>query len=147
MSEKLSQFSKNEKPMMVFVNLPVKNLDRTIGFFTKLGFDFNPQFTDEKATCMIISETSFVMLLHDKFFQTFTKKKVSDATTSTEVIVALSAKSRKEVDDMMKKALLAGGKESREPQDQGWMYGRGFQDIDGHLWEVIYMDESALDKA
>jgi predicted lactoylglutathione lyase len=128
----------------IFVNLPVKDLNKTIDFFTKLGFKFNPQFTDENATCMIVGDDIFVMLLVEKFFKTFTKKEISDTSKNTEVIVALSVEGRENVDQMINKAIEYGGKESREPQDHGWMYGRSFEDIDGHLWEIIYMDESAL---
>ena len=130
----------------IFVNLPVQDLNRTVEFFTKLGFSFNPQFTDENATCMVIGEDIFVMLLVEKFFKSFTKKEICDATKNAEVIVALSAESRENVDQMISRVIEAGGRESREPQDHGWMYGRGFQDIDRHLWEVIYMDVSALQK-
>jgi uncharacterized protein len=130
----------------IFVNLPVKDLNKTIEFFTKLGFKFNPQFTDENATCMIIGseDNIFVMLLVEKFFKTFTKKEICDTSKNTEVIVAVSADSREKVDQMMSKAIESGGVESRDPQDHGWMYGRSFEDIDGHLWEIIYMDESAI---
>jgi uncharacterized protein len=128
----------------IFVNLPVKDLNKTLEFFTKLGFKFNPQFTDENATCMIVGDDIFVMLLVEKFFKTFTKKQISDTSKNTEVIVALSVEGREKVDQMINKAIEAGGRESREPQDHGWMYGRSFEDIDGHLWEIIYMDESAL---
>ena len=128
----------------IFVNLPVKNLNKTIEFFTKLGFKFNPQFTDENATCMIVGEDIFVMLLVEKFFKTFTKKEICDTSKNTEVIVALSVEGREKVDKMINKAIEAGGRESREPQDHGWMYGRSFEDINGHLWEIIYMDENAL---
>lgn len=128
----------------IFVNLPVKDLSRTVEFFKMLGFTFNPQFTDENATCMIINDNIFVMLLVEKFFKTFTKKEICDTTKDTEVIIALSTESREKVDEMMQNVLEAGGKESREPQDHGWMYGRSFQDINGHLWEIIYMDEKAL---
>jgi hypothetical protein len=130
----------------IFVNLPVKNLNRSVEFFTKLGFKFNPQFTDENATCMIVGEDIFVMLLVQKFFKTFTTKEISDATKSTEVILALTAESREEVDGMINKVIKAGGVEPNEPQDHGWMYGRSFQDIDGHLWEVFYMDSSAVNQ-
>ena len=130
----------------IFVNLPVRDLNKTIEFFTKLGFTFNPQFTNENATCMIISEDIFIMLLVEKFFKTFTKKEICDTAKNTEVIMALSAESREKVDQMTTKAIEAGGRETRERQDHGWMYGRAFQDIDGHLWEVIYMDESAIKK-
>jgi uncharacterized protein len=130
----------------IYVNLPVKDLNKTVEFFTKLGFTFNPQFTDENATCMIIDSNIFVMLLVEKYFGTFTKKAISDTTKDTEVIIALATESREKVDEMLSNVLKAGGSEPREPQDHGWMYGRSFQDINGHLWEVIYMDEKALKK-
>jgi predicted lactoylglutathione lyase len=128
----------------IFVNLPAKDLNKTIEFFTKLGFKFNPQFTDENATCMIVGEDIFVMLLVEKFFKTFTKKEICDTSKNTEVIVALSVEGKEKVDQMINRAIEAGGRESREPQDHGWMYGRSFEDINGHIWEIIYMDESAL---
>ncbi|MBI2659713.1 VOC family protein [Candidatus Woesearchaeota archaeon] len=128
----------------IFVNLPVKDLNKTIEFFTRLGFRFNPQFTDENATCMIISKDIFAMLLVEKFFKTFTPKEIADAKNSTEVLLALSVGSRKEVDEMVNKALKAGGKEPRASQDHGWMYGRSFEDINGHIWEVFHMDESKM---
>ena len=128
----------------IFVNLPVKDLSRTVEFFKKVGFAFDAQFTDENATCMIINDNIFVMLLVEKFFKSFTKKEICDTTKHTEVIIALSTDSREKVDKMMQNVFQAGGKESREPQDHGWMYGRSFQDINGHLWEIIYMDEKAL---
>jgi uncharacterized protein len=130
----------------IYVNLPVKDLNKTVEFFTKLGFTFNPQFTDENATCMIIDSNIFVMLLVEKYFGTFTKKAISDTTKDTEVIIALATESREKVDEMLSNVLKAGGSEPREAQDHGWMYGRSFQDINGHLWEVIYMDEKALKK-
>lgn len=130
----------------IYVNLPVKDLNKTVEFFTKLGFTFNPQFTDENATCMIVDSNIFVMLLVDRFFQTFTKKAVCNTTKDTEVIIALASESREKVDEMLSNVLKAGGSEPREPQDHGWMYGRSFQDINGHLWEVIYMNENALKK-
>jgi uncharacterized protein len=126
------------------VNLPVKDLNKTVEFFTKLGFTFNPKFTDENATCMIVNNDIFVMLLVEKFFKTFTKREICDTTKDTEVIIALSTESRENVDQRINKVIEAGGKESREPQDHGWMYGRSFEDINGHLWEVIYMDKNAL---
>jgi predicted lactoylglutathione lyase len=128
----------------IFVNLPVKNLDHSVAFFTKLGFTFNPQFTNEQATCMIVSEDIFVMLLVEDFFKTFTKKEISDATKTTEVLLGLSADSREQVDEMVNKAVKAGGKTPNDKQDQGFMYGWGFEDLDGHLWEVFYMDPSAV---
>ena len=128
----------------IFVNLPVKDLGKTIEFFKKLGFEFNPQFTDENATCMVVNENIFVMLLVEKFFKTFTQKEICDTTKNTEVIIALSTESREKVDQMLENVIKAGGKESRKPQDHGWMYGRSFEDLNGHLWEIIYMDEKAL---
>ena len=130
----------------IFVNLPVKDLNKTVEFFTKLGFAFNPQFTDENATCMIVGENMFVMLLVEKYFKTFTKKEITDTTKNTEAIVALSAQSKEEVDQVIKKVIDAGGSEPRDPQDYGWMYGRSFEDINGHIWEIFYMDESAMKK-
>ncbi|MGM0878338.1 MAG: VOC family protein [Bacillota bacterium] len=130
----------------IFVNLPVKDLNKSIDFFTKMGFEFNAQMTDENATCMIISENIFVMLLVEDFFKTFTKKEISDSTKSTEVIVALSAESKEKVDELVNKALAAGGKASNDPIDHGFMYGWSFQDIDGHLWELIYMQESEVNQ-
>jgi hypothetical protein len=127
---------------MTFVNLPVKDLNKSIDFFSKIGFEFNPQYTDENATCMIINDNTFVMLLVESFFQTFTKKELSDATKTTEVIMALSAQSREQVDEIVNKALEAGGKASNDRFDHGFMYGWSFQDMDGHLWEVMYMDQS-----
>jgi len=128
----------------IFVNLPVKNLNRAVEFFTKLGFKFNPQFTDKNATCMIISEDIFVMLLVEEFFKTFTKKEICNTSKNIEAIIALSAESRENVDEMINKAIEAGGIEPRKPQDHGWMYDRAFEDIDGHLWEITYMNKSSL---
>lgn len=130
----------------MFVNLPVKDLNRSVDFFTKLGFKFNPQFTDEKATCMIIGQDSFVMLLVEPFFQTFTKKPLCDASKNTETIIALSAGSKAQVDELAGTALKSGGTTSIEPQDAGWMYSRSFQDPDGHQWEVFFMDAAAFSK-
>lgn len=128
----------------IFVNLPVKNLKQSIEFFTQLGFQFNPQFTDETATCMIVSEDIFVMLLTHEKFKTFTPKTICDATKSTEVLVCLSAESREAVDERVYKAVAAGGTIYSEPQDHGFMYGHGFQDLDGHIWEIMYMEPSAI---
>lgn len=130
----------------IFVNLPVKDLNKTVDFFTEIGFEFNPEFTDANATCMVISEHIFVMLLVEDWFKTFTKKEISDSSKSTEVIVALSVESKGKVDEIVNKALAAGGKESNEPIDHGFMYGWSFQDINGHLWEVMYMDESGAEQ-
>lgn len=128
----------------IFVNLPVKDLSKSVAFFTHLGFTFNQQFTDENATCMIVSDTIFVMLLVEPFFKTFIKKEVADAHATTEVLVCLSAQSREAVDTMVSKALEAGGTAPNDKQDHGWMYGHGFADLDGHQWEFSYMDMSAL---
>jgi predicted lactoylglutathione lyase len=126
----------------IFVNLPVKDLRKSIAFFTRLGFKFNPKFTDETATCMIVSEEAFVMLLTEAKFKDFTPKAICDATKSTEVLVALSTESRETVDAMVRDALAAGGKTYAEPKDYGFMYQHGFQNLDGHIWEVFYMEPS-----
>lgn len=123
----------------IFVNLPVADLSRAIGFFTALGFSFNPKWTDDSATCMIIGEGIFAMLLTRERFQTFTPKPVVNAHQGTEVLVCLALASRDEVDTMVRKAVAAGGSTYNEPQDHGFMYGHGFQDIDGHIWELVYM--------
>jgi len=128
----------------IFVNLAVENLDRAVDFFTQLGFSFDPRFTDETATCMIVSDEAFVMLITKDRFKDFTKKELCDATTHTEAIVALSADSREQVDEFVQKALAMGGQPANDPMDMGVMYGWSFQDPDGHLWEVIWMDPSAL---
>lgn len=128
----------------IFVNLPVKNLNQSVEFFTQLGFTFNAQFTDETATCMIVGEDIFVMLLTEDKFKMFTPKAICDATKSTEVLVCLSSESREAVDDMVHKAVAAGGTTYNEPQDHGFMYAHGFQDLDGHIWETMYMDPSAV---
>jgi predicted lactoylglutathione lyase len=131
----------------IFVNLPVKDLGKSVEFFTKLGFRFDEQFTDKNAASMIIGEDSFVMLLTEPFFQKFTKKAIAHTDKSTEAIIALSAETRADVDELLKKALAAGGREERAAQDHGWMYGRSFEDLDGHLWEMVYMDVSQLESA
>lgn len=131
----------------IFVNLPVKDLNKSIEFFMRLGYTFNPQFTDETATCMIVSEDIYVMLLTHAKFKAFTPKKICDATKSTEVLVCLSCESRAQVDEMVRKAVAAGGSIYNEPQDHGFMYGHGFQDLDGHLWELIYMEPSAINQS
>lgn len=128
----------------VFINLPVRNLDASMGFFKDLGFSFNPQFTDEKAACMVISENIFVMLLTDSYFQTFTRKTICDASKATEVLIALDTQSKEEVQQMVNKAQALGGHIYAEPQDHGWMYQHSFADLDGHQWEIVYMDASQL---
>ena len=128
----------------IFVNLPVKDLKRSMEFFTKLGYKFNPQFTDETAACMIVSDDIYVMLLTHPKFKEFTPKAICDATKSTEVLVCLSCESRDNVNDMVGKAVAAGGMTYAPSKDYGFMYQHGFQDLDGHIWELIYMDPSAI---
>lgn len=124
----------------LFVNLAVRDLKKSMEFFSKLGFEFNPAFTDDKAACMIISDEAYVMLLSEPFFKTFTKRELYDTTRHTEGLFALSCGSRAEVDEMVKNAIAAGGRHAMEPQDHGFMYGWSFYDLDGHHWEVLWMD-------
>ena len=131
----------------LFVNLAVEDLDRSIAFFTKLGFEFDPRFTDETATCMIVNETAFVMLLTKPKLAEFTPKSLADASASTEVLLAISAERREDVDELADAALAAGGAPANEPIDLGFMYGRSFQDQDGHIWEVVWMDVAAAEAA
>jgi uncharacterized protein len=128
----------------VFINLPVKDLDKSKAFFGALGVAFNPQFTDEKAACMVIGENMYSMLLTEPFFQFFTKLPIADAHKRTEMLVALSVGSRSVVDMVLEKALAAGATEAREAQDHGFMYGRAFHDLDGHIWEIVWMDMSGF---
>ena len=130
-------------PRKIFVNLPIADMARSRAFFGALGFSFNPQFTNEQGACMVVAEDIFVMLLVQPFFQGFTKKPIADAKTATEVLVCLSCESRAEVDDLVRKALAAGGTAPNAPQDHGFMYGHGFEDPDGHLWELVWMDPNA----
>jgi len=125
---------------MIFVNLPVRDLEASRTFFAALGYTFNPAYTDANAACMIISDRIFVMLLVESFFRGFTTQPISDARQQTEVITCLSADSRKAVDAMVDKALAAGASEPQPARDYGFMYQRGFQDLDGHLWEIAHMD-------
>ncbi len=124
----------------VFINLPVKDLEKSKAFFHGLGYSFNPQFSDEKAACMIVSDSIFVQLLKEDYFKTFTKKEVSDAKKSTEVLIALDAGSREEVQQILAKAKKLGATIYAEPADHGWMYQHSFADLDGHQWEFGYMD-------
>ncbi|MGP4021549.1 VOC family protein [Saccharopolyspora sp. 5N708] len=126
-----------------FINLAVKDLDKSVDFFTALGFSFNQEFTDENATCMVISDDAYAMLHVESFFSQFTKKELVDATKATEVLVALGLESRAQVDEMAEKAFAAGAQPANEPMDEGPMYGKSFQDLDGHIWELIHMDLSA----
>jgi len=130
----------------IFINLPVKDLKKSMVFFEKLGFSFNMQFTDDSAACLMIGENIYAMLLLEKFFKTFTNKEIADANKLTEVLIAIDVESREEVDEMIRKAVDAGGVTYRNPQDHGWMYGHSFADLDGHQWEVLYMDESQMPK-
>lgn len=130
----------------IFVNLPVRDLDRSKAFFAALGYANNPQFTDENAACIVISDTIYVMLLVEPFFQGFTRKTICDARTHTEAILCLSAESRAGVDALADKAIAAGGSETLEAKDYGFMYQRSFQDPDGHQWEVVHMDDATMPK-
>jgi predicted lactoylglutathione lyase len=129
----------------IFVNLPVKDLSRSVEFFTKLGYSFNPQFTDETATCMNVGDDAYVMLLTKSKFGEFTKKPIVDASNQTEVLLAISASSREGVDELADAALASGGSEANDPVDHGFMYSRSFHDPDGHVWEVMWMDEAAAE--
>ena len=124
----------------IFVNLPVKMLDKSMAFFKALGFTFNPQFTDETAACMVIGENIFAMLLTEKKFKEFTKKEIADATRTTEVLTALGVESKAEVERIFHAALKAGATEANAPQDHGFMIVRSFSDLDGHIWEIMWMD-------
>lgn len=124
----------------IYVNLPVSDLDRSRQFFTALGFGFDPKFSNENAACMRVGENIFVMLLVEHYFKTFINKTICDAHQSTEVLICLSCESREEVDDLVARAVAAGGKVPRDPQDFGFMYGHAFEDLDGHIWELVYME-------
>ncbi|WP_113662723.1 VOC family protein [Pedobacter nanyangensis] len=128
----------------IYVNVPVKDLTRSIDFYTKVGFSFNQQFSNENATSIIVSDDILVMLLQEDFFKNFTNKPIANAKESTEVLISISAESREEVDEMVGLAIAAGGASPVPTQDHGWMYGRSFEDPDGHIWEVSYLDMSAI---
>lgn len=128
----------------IFVNLPVHHLDKSVAFYLKLGFVLNPHFTDETAACMVLSEDIYAMLLtHDKFKE-FTPKSISDAHQTTEVMIAITVEGKDKIDELMEIALNAGGSEARAVQDLGFIYSRGLNDLDGHIWELFWMDESAI---
>lgn len=129
---------------MVFINLPIKDLDTTRTFFGKLGFAFNEQFSDDKTACLVISENNFAMLLTEPRFKEFTTKEIADTTKTTEVLLGIGVESRAEVDELVDAALANGGSPAGETQDHGFMYGRSFQDPDHHIWEVIWMDPAAM---
>ncbi|WP_127529336.1 VOC family protein [Paenibacillus kobensis] len=127
-----------------FVNLPVRDLNRTKEFFSSIGFEFNPQFSDENSACLVINDNTCVQLLTESYFQTFVNKPIADAVSAATGIIALSANSRAQADELADKALAAGGKQYKEPADHGFMYVRSIEDLDGHLWEIAYMDMSAF---
>lgn len=127
----------------IFINLPVRDLGRSVAFFGLLGFSVEERFTDETAACMVVSDSIFVMLLTEAKFKTFSPKPVADARETTEVLIGLSRESRGDVDEMVRKAVAAGGSTYSQPQDHGFMYGHGFQDLDGHIWELVYLEPDA----
>ncbi|MDQ0993324.1 VOC family protein [Streptomyces sp. V3I7] len=129
---------------MIFVNLPVEDVEASKKFFTRLGYTINPQFTTDDCACVVISDTIVAMLLGRKRYADFTKKEIADATRTSEVLLCLSAESREKVDELVDSAIAAGGTASGEPQDHGFMYGRAFDDLDGHTWEVMWMDPAAV---
>jgi predicted lactoylglutathione lyase len=128
----------------IYVNLPVKEPHKAITFFTQFGFSFKAKFTDKTVTCMVVSDTIFVMLLTEPKFQTFTPKAICDATQDTEVLLCLSGTSRQEVNELVRTAVTNGGTTYNNPQDHGFMYVHGFQDLDGHIWEWVYMEPDAV---
>lgn len=123
----------------IYVNLPVKDLKRSVKFFSGLGYTFNPQFTDENATCMIVGDNLFVMLLTEKFFGSFTSKAIADTSKATETLTCLSCSSKQQVDDLVAKARAGGARVPRTAQDHGFMYAHGYEDLDGHTWELVHM--------
>ena len=125
---------------MIFVNLPVADISAAREFWSSLGYSFNEQFSDDKALCLMLGDSIFAMLLQRDFFQSFTDKPTIDATTAVQVLNGLAMGSRAEVDALVDAAVAAGATESRPPQDQGFMYERGFADLDGHDWEIMWMD-------
>lgn len=134
------------KVRSLFVNLPVKDLRASVDYFTKLGFGFDSRYTDQNAACLIIGDNMYAMLLAEPFFTSFTKKQITDSRRSSEVILALAVDSRSKVDNLVDRALELGGKKSNEPVEQPWMYGRSFQDLEGHIWEVFFMDQSKFEE-
>lgn len=128
----------------IFLNLPVKDLNKAITFFNELGFATNPKFTNEKGACIVISENINIMILVEEFYKTFTDKKICDSNTASEVLISISLTSRKQVDEMMEKAVKAGGTDYNRANDYEWMYQRTFLDLDGHHWEIFFMDESQI---
>lgn len=131
----------------VYINLPVQDLARSVAFFSALGFSFNPQFTDDTATAMVLGENMAAMLLTHAKFASFAPQPISDAHRQTEVLVALSLADRAEVDALVQRAVAAGGRTFRPAEDHGFMYGHAFQDLDGHVWELFHMDMAAFERA
>lgn len=128
----------------LFVNLAVRDLRRSMELFSRLGLEFDPRFTDDRAACMVVSGEAYVMLLAEPFFRTFTRKEPCDTRTHTEGLFALSCGSRAEVDELVAKAVAAGGAAAMPPVDHGFMYAASFYDLDGHHWEVLWMDEAKV---
>ena len=137
----------DKSAQMIFVNLPVKDLERSKEFFSALGFSFNPQFTNDQGASMIVNDTAYVMLLQEDFFKTFTKRQLCDTNAHTETILALSCETREQVDETVMKAVAAGGSHALDSSDQGFMYAWSFYDPDGHHWEVVWMDVEAAMQA
>jgi uncharacterized protein len=129
----------------IFVNLAVRDLKRAKGFFSSLGFEYDLKFTDDNAACMVIGDDSYVMLLAEPFFKTFTTREVCDTSRQTEALIALSCEGRDHVDELVRKAIAAGGRDAMPAQELGFMYGRSFYDLDGHHWEVVWMDPKAVE--
>lgn len=123
----------------IYVNLPIRDMARSRAFFESLGYAFNPQFSNEQGACLVLGDNLFVMLLVEPFFQGFTPRPVADATKSTEVLICVSCASREEVDTLVAKAVAAGGRTYSEPKDHGFMYQHAYEDLDGHLWELVAM--------
>ena len=136
--------TKPTTPHKLFVNVPVSDLQRSITFFEALGFTFNRQFTDATATCMLVGEDAYFMLLTGERFKEFSKRPVGDARRETNALFAISVDGRAQVDEVVRKALAAGGSPAADPQDHGFMYGHSFYDLDGHHWEVFWMDPSTI---
>lgn len=134
-------------PKKIFVNLAIGDMQKSQAFFKQLGFSFNPQFTNDQGACMVISDDIYAMLLTRDFFKGFTSKPLVDATKATEVLLCLSCDSRAEVDDLVARAVAAGGTAPRQPQDHGFMYGHGFEDLDGHIWELVYMEPGHVEQS
>ncbi|MDT0434960.1 VOC family protein [Streptomyces sp. NPDC005840] len=129
---------------MIFVNLPVTDLDASKTFFTTLGYSINAQFSNDEAASVVISDTIVAMLLTKPFYATFTDKEIADASKTSEVLICLSAESREKVDELVDRAVAAGGTDTGRTQDHGFMYGRAFDDLDGHTWEITWMDPTAV---